>query len=607
MMTEMAVGIGEETAKEVAMNVFAKQWRRLCVFCKYKFNKEGQFANYKATMQNRFEIVNNPVLENTKRKLDDVFIPQTVIMENSNEEILIDQFPWKMMRRHHNVIIKDTAGRGKSTLMKKMFLWCIEDKRYPVFVDLRNLKKNHLIVDEILKEVGEINEKFDLLLLQKFIDDGELIFFLDGFDEVAAEDCSDVARDIQDFVSRADNNMFILTSRDDDRLAGFAAFKGVRLKDFTLEESYELIRKYDGHTDKAEKIIELLRGGCYEEVKDFLRSPLHATMFYGAYHEGRPIPIKLHEVCRDIYKALYDNHDLSKNAEYVHKKRCSLSEAEYERILGCIGRYCLAQNTYEVDENQMTRVLQDVRDQCPGIVFRDEELLYDISICLSVFRKKRTSYVWIHEMMCHYFTARSICLENQTRLGDVLAKIYASQDLDRYVQMLRIYSELSPVEFRRYFLLELLKDYQKHYIDCLKPELPGIGSDSRELRGYLLFGHQLWLTCADSQIKSDYTPQRLKPLLPILYECHNNMFRSIEVADGHPATIRMENGERLELTVSSFSENQQEYDDCNMIAAEATKNHACLVFQLVQQKIKELENDKPVYYDKNLMSLDDGI
>lgn len=599
----LATDVGGDVTKDVAKRLIPYLWRKFQVWRKYALDKEAQFAKYKETMQNLFEIVNNPVLANSQRKLDDVFHPQTIILENSKEEILIDRFPMDLMKKYKRIIIKDTAGRGKSTLMKKMFLWCVQDGLYPIFVDLRNLKKNHLIIEEILKNLGEYNEKFDILLLQKFIDDGKLIFFFDGFDEVKSEDCTDVAKDIRDFVSRADKNMFVLTSREDDRLAGFASFKGARLKDFTLSESCELIRKYDGYTEKAENIINLLNTGCYEEVKDFLRSPLHTTLFYGAYKDGRAIPIKLHEVCHDIFESLFYIHDLSKDADYIHNKRCCLALSDYERILGCIGRYCLHKGTFEIEDSLMADVLKNVRDQCPGLSFQDDELLYDISISISVFRRKRSSYVWIHETMCHYFMARSLCMENQNVLDKVLTKIYASSYLERYVPMLRIYGELSPMEFRHYFLLELLKEYRMHYLECLKPSYNAIRSDSKELREYLLFGHQIFLVKDETEICVEATPQRLLPLLKLLYECNTEMFSRIKNIDTETKHhIKLES-DRVNLSVGSFIGSQEEYDNCNIIVAKRIGEKVYLTFQFVQEKIKELDNFKLVYNDKNFLSV----
>ncbi len=605
------IAIAEEAAKEVTTKVAYPILNKIWSWYKYNMQpKSIHFQKYKEMMQKRFESINNPVLANAKIKLDDVFLPQTLIIEDNQEEILVDRFPINLMRTHRNLIIKDTAGRGKSTLMKKMFLWCIDEERFPVFVDLRNLKKGHLILEEMLKELGEFNEGFDLYLLQKFLGDGYLIIFLDGFDEVSDDVRSDVAKDINDFVSRADKNMVILTSRDDDRLAGFANFKGARLKDFTIEESYQLIRKYDGNTAKAEEIISLLKSGCLEEVKDFLRSPLHTTLFYGAYKQGRAIPVKLHEVCRDIYKALYDLHDLSKNAEFVHNKKCKITESDFERVLGYIGFHCLANNTYEIESNEMSNVLQVVKEQCPDIVFSDEDLLYDISLSLSIFRKRRSTYGWIHEMMCHYFAARCVSLENITKIKPLLSKVYHSQFLERYVPMLRIFSELNPVEFRKSILLSLLKDYQAYYIDSLRHNIEHINNASREIRAYLLFGNRIELSLQDSKLVIMTTAQQLKPLLPILYDYHNQIFGTIvfpENAEKSNTSVTLVEGDRINLNINDFSSNQQEYDDCNLMVAFKTGDKFYLLFQLVQEKIKELEGDKLLYTDKNLIRLDYGI
>ena len=607
-MTDLLMEKGVDVAKETAspfVSAFIKKawaWTNYAIIPKYQ-----HFAKYKTMVQGRFETVNNPVFANAQKKLDEVFVPQTIIIEESGEEKVLDGYPRELLSKYRRLIIKDTAGRGKSTLMKKLFLWSVDAKEYPIFIDLRNLGKDHCLWDEILKEVGEINHKFDSYYLERLITDGGLLFLLDGYDEVNPDDISEVAKDLLNFVSRAEGNMFVLTSREDDRLAGFSGFKGVRLKDFTIEQAYDLIRKYDGNSGKAEEIIHNIENGEHNEVREFLRSPLHTTLFYGAYHQGRAVPFKLHEVCRDIYNALFDDHDMTKNPEFVHRRKCHLSASDYERVLGCIGRYCLAKDTYEVGETDMAIVLKGVRAQCPDIEFADESILYDISICLSVFKKKRTSYEWIHETMCHYFTARSISLENPTKIANVLAHIYASAHLERYVKMLRIYNELNPMEFRKHFLLEFLKDYQKYYVQCIGKNHGTIGSDSWQQRSFLLFKNRIRLLFRNAELQVVLTPQRLTPLLPLLKEGHDHMFASMGNGEKPDGNLYLTEGDSMELCINTFSGSQQQYDLCNMIVAFYTGTDAYLLFQQVIESIQEYEKEKSTYEDGILINLQDGI
>lgn len=607
-MTDLLMEKGVDAAKETASPFVSAFIKKALAWTSYAITPKYQhFAKYKTMVKARFETINNPVFANAQKRLDDVFVPQTIIIEDSDEEKVLNGFPRELLSQYKKLIIKDTAGRGKSTLMKKLFLWSVNAKEYPVFIDLRNLGKDHCLWDEILKEVGDINHKFDSYYLERLIAEGGLIFLLDGYDEVNPDDISEVAKDLLDFICRAEGNMFVLTSRDDDRLAGFSGFKGLRLKDFTIEQAYDLIRKYDGNSGKAEEIIRNLENGEHNEVREFLRSPLHTTLFYGAYHQGRNVPFKLHEVCRDIYNALFDDHDMTKNPEFVHRRKCQLSASEYERVLGCIGRYCLANDTYEVGEAEMAMVLKGVRAQCPDILFTDDSILYDISICLSVFRKKRTSYEWIHETMCHYFTARSISLENPTKIANVLNHIYSSSHLERYVKMLRIYNELNPIEFRKHFLLELLKDYHKYFVQCLCNNHGTIGNDSWQQRSYLLFKNHIRLLLRNSKLQVESTPQRLTPLLPLLKDEHNHMYASMENSEKPEENLFLMEGDSMELRINTFSDSQQQYDLCNMIVAFYTETDAYLLFQQVIESIREFEKEKSTYEDGNLINLQDGI
>ena len=88
------------------------------------------------------------------------------------------QFPIKtydqdFISTYQKLLIIDTAGMGKSTISKKLFLSAIEEnKGIPVFIELRRLNSNHSILNEIYKELKLINEEVD----EQFILDLILLF-----------------------------------------------------------------------------------------------------------------------------------------------------------------------------------------------------------------------------------------------------------------------------------------------------------------------------------------------------------------------------------------------------------------------------------------------
>ena len=93
--------------------------------------------------------------------------------------------------------------------------------------------------------------------------DGEFIFFFDGYDEISSSNKAFVTKNIQDFVAKAPNNKYILTSRPEEELACFGEFQEFRIRELKKVESYDLLRKYDISGKTSRLLISKLKTGNY--------------------------------------------------------------------------------------------------------------------------------------------------------------------------------------------------------------------------------------------------------------------------------------------------------------------------------------------------------
>ena len=74
------------------------------------------FENYLKSAYERHSVVSTMVLRNSKRRLKDIYVPLTILGENCPEEkAIMEKYPMEFMRKHPKMIIRDTAGMGKTT------------------------------------------------------------------------------------------------------------------------------------------------------------------------------------------------------------------------------------------------------------------------------------------------------------------------------------------------------------------------------------------------------------------------------------------------------------------------------------------------------------
>jgi hypothetical protein len=125
------------------------------------------------------------VFQNQQRKLEDLYVPLSVISTRDNTTIRIVDYAETFIPSYEKVLIVDTAGMGKSTVLKFLYLKCVEQNAgIPILIELRKLIGSTSILDVIRNELNAIDKEFDQDFILRLIAQGGFVFFLDGYDEI---------------------------------------------------------------------------------------------------------------------------------------------------------------------------------------------------------------------------------------------------------------------------------------------------------------------------------------------------------------------------------------------------------------------------------------
>ena len=149
--------LGAATSKALVEKIAVVGLKKICKDIKDDYNLHlvpltKHFEEYLTRAYERHSVVSTLVLRNSKRKLKDIYVPMTILEENNPEEkVVIDAYPMEFMRKHKRMIIRDTAGMGKTTLVKRLFLSAIDEVlAIPIIVELRRLKQGTTLLDTIV-------------------------------------------------------------------------------------------------------------------------------------------------------------------------------------------------------------------------------------------------------------------------------------------------------------------------------------------------------------------------------------------------------------------------------------------------------------------------
>lgn len=401
------------------------------------------------------------------KKLKDIYIPLTIYpVDNKKEKKLtkIEGYPKELLDKYGRILITDTAGMGKSTLMKRMFLDVIDGQfGIPIFIELRRLNENNDILNEVAIQLGGLNDGFDKGILETLFVDGEFIFFFDGYDEISSSNKAFVTRNIQDFVAKAPNNKYILTSRPEEELACFGEFQEFRIRELKKVESYDLLRKYDISGKTSRLLISKLETGNYSMINEFLKNPLLVSLLFAAFDFKQTIPLKKHIFYRQVFDAYFDSHDLSKGDSYVHEKKSNLDLDDFDKVMRKIGYECLRKQKIEFEKDELLNIIDSAKSGFSNLKFASTSLLGDLLKAVPLFCQDGMYYKWVHKSLQEYFAAEFIYKDSKNNQDAILTALYKSKKIDLYINLLDLYFDIDPVGFQKNIVKPLLESYVEYY------------------------------------------------------------------------------------------------------------------------------------------------
>ena len=465
------------------------------------------FAEYLERTYTKLETLNTIVRCNSQLKLKDIYVPLTIVEENketAQKDCVVDGYPKSVLDKYTKILIRDTAGMGKSTMTKRIFLDIVE-KGYgiPVYIELRRLSKEKKIIQEIEEQLDSIGENFDKDLMIRFIENGEFIFILDGYDEINLAEREIVTNDIQQFISKTSvGNHFILSSRPESALMSFGDFRSFNIQPLSKEEAFQLIRNYDISGKNARLLIKQLESGKYAMIDEFLKNPLLVSLLYTAFDYRQIIPLKKHIFYRQVYDAYFETHDLSKGDSFVHQKKSKLTTDDFNRVLRIMGFRCLLESKVEFTKDEVLKLIELSKKYCPDIDFRASDLLHDLLNTVPLFVQDGNYFKWSHKSLQEYFAAEFIYLDAKEHQGEILSKMYHSNHIESYYNLFDLYVDIDKEGFKQHVLHEFINDYTKYRSEYYpKIDKVEIDAEKIEQRLFVLYSMNIALYRARNGVK----------------------------------------------------------------------------------------------------------
>ncbi len=427
---------------------------------------KSAFEKYLERRYTKFLTIDTLVFPNRQTLFDILYLPLKLSENEFKEDAeitVVDQYPSSILSAHYRIVVRDNAGMGKSTIAKKVFLSSIRERcAIPILIEVRNLSEKNMILDEIISQFEEIDSQPDKEILFSLIRRGDFTIIFDGLDEIVDENRETVISDIHRFCEKAQDCKFIITSRPERVLSSFGDFKSYTIVPLSIDESFELLNKYDFYSYRkiAGDLVKALSSEQLAAVKPFLTNPFLTSLIYKTYDHKKDIPLKKEQFYRQVYEALYENHDLAKEGYYKRPKHSNLHIDDFAKVLRYVGYKSLTLSKVQFDKEELLEIIDKASRFYVELDFKPSDFLEDLLTTVPLLREEGLSYRWAHKSIQDYFCARFLIRDALEHRNKILRGFLNKGNNDNVVDL---YFSMEPTKFRHQVLYPFLTDYIKHY------------------------------------------------------------------------------------------------------------------------------------------------
>lgn len=439
----------------------------------------SHFERYLKRTYQKYDSANTLAFPNQGISLRDIYSPLTLVREGiktgkEKSEYKIDQYPDDLFFARKKVLIRDTAGMGKSTILKFLFLEAVDkEKGIPFIIELRNLTRKHSILNEIRQQLKSLTKGFAEDHLPELLNKGEgnFIFLFDGYDEITESERAAVTADLKSFIEQVGENTFVLTSRADSALPSFGDFASYSIRPLAVKESYKLLRKYDSNGEASARLVKRLKSEKDDRISVFLQNPLLTSLLFLGYNYTPEIPMEVHLFYYQVYEALFNEHDLSKDGTYVHEKRSGYSCDEFACFLRAFAYVCfLKTGQPSFPKDDFDSYIKEAKVLAGFRKGKIEALQHDLLQAVPLLKKEGLWVSWVHKSFMEYFAADYIhrcLLKKEGYIRDLAAR----KDVSNCIGLLDFFGDLDEQTFKTSVLIPVLRefvDFVERPIDCVE-------------------------------------------------------------------------------------------------------------------------------------------
>lgn len=381
--------------------------------------------------------IRNLVNKNNPSELSEIYVEPPFYFFKKNYTSFEDI---EVFEKHNKILIKGTAGLGKSTLCKHLFLKFLENNEntIPLFFEFKHINNTKLTIwDFILNELEllAIGIKKDHLV--ELFRSGRFILIFDGLDEVEPDRRTIIDNQLRALIKESRKLRIIVSSRPDERLNFWDNFRIVRLQPFTKDKSIELIRKIEFNEKIKSEFLHLIDSEqIYSKFKSFLSNPLLTTIMFITYDEFgiNALSNKRNIFYENALDALLVRHDSTK--PHFHRKFISgLNPFDLKLVSEVFSILSYTDRAFTFTESQTITYLDQSR-AISRLKFNSNQLLKDLTRSICLLHIDGLNYTFTHRSFQEYLSAVFLSKLEHNQRRTLLKNVLKNIETDNVIPLL---------------------------------------------------------------------------------------------------------------------------------------------------------------------------
>lgn len=406
---------------------------------------------YIKSLYNKLRLTKNVLFRNEPVEFYKNYLPLTL---NSKSNSIRVKSPIDLINEYRKIAILGSAGSGKTTLLKYITLKCIdEDFGIPIYIELRNFNDEKSSFEEfVLNSISESKiSKQDLFKTGKFV------FIFDGFDEINFVEGRDIVFQIDKFISKYNENCFIISSRNGTNIESLTEFFVFEIQPLNWNDITLYVEKLElSNTTKNVIVRSLKEDNIFYK---YLTNPLFLSLYinYSNIYEINDLPRKKSVFFRSILDTLFSQHDSVSKLGYVRAKLSGLNKDELETVSTILAFRALISSTMSFTKDKLYNELELVK-KTTKFEFENENLIYDLTITVNILILESGYYRFSHIVFLEYLASLFISRLSIDKKISLYKQFQSNKRIQFSSSFINFLWELDCQSFLKYYFIPKLEN-----------------------------------------------------------------------------------------------------------------------------------------------------